>query len=261
MGSVFGPLEKRDSRKTYWLLISTLNLAFPDFDFSSVPADDFAREPSASNVLSSLSSALNHLRNNSAVPANGVYRSFSSYGQATASSSAPSDGQGHLHSDEPTQTTHSSDDIHGEAAPTHPYLRDVLDPIIDLNDCEVYSYTPDVESDPHAAESEFGSTAASDAGGDDDDIAMDGNHTPLDDGAMWEMEGVPSSLPASPSLPNAVNDQSRIHRSGQAYLTNSPLRKFGRGRGRSRSALAPRSRSQTPQQFDDEESTGGLLWS
>lgn len=258
MDSVFGPLDKRHNRKTFWLLISTLNLAFPDFDFSNVPADDFSREPSASSVLSSLSSALNHLRTTSnAGPNIGVYRSFSSYAPVAPSHmsySANSDSHGPSSSD--TAANHSADS--DENAPTHPYLREILDPIIDLDNCEVYSYAPEIESDPHAVESEMGSTAASEAGEDAD--MGEGAFTPLEDGALWDMEGVPSqgSTPVSPLVPNALNEQTRTHRSGQAYFTNSPLRRLGRSRNTS--ALAPaRDRSVTP--YGDEESTGGLLWS
>lgn len=248
--SVFGPLDKRNNRKTFWHLISTLNLAFPDFDFTNVPADDFAREPSASTVLASLSSALNHLRTTSNIgPSHGVYRSFSSYNPVAPSYT---NGEG-----SPEDSANPLPEGDASKVTTHPYLREILDPIIDLDNCEVYSYMPDIESDPHAAESELGSVAASEAGDEDTDM---GSQTPLDDGTLWSMEGVPST-PASPIVPETLQDQTRTLRSGQAYFTNSQARRFGRGRGRVRSALAPRSRSQTPHPYGDEESTGGLLWS
>lgn len=286
MNSVFGPLDKKHNRKTFWLLISTLNLAFPDFDFSNVPADDFAREPSASAVLSSLSSALNHLRTTSnAGPNNSVYRSFSSYAPVAPShmSQQPpldtSGGGGHSYSSrspEPaaalsppplkTASKVASDPATADGeAPTHPYLREILDPIIDLDHCEVYSYAPEIESDPHAVESEMGSAAASDVG--DADMGADGSFTPLDDGTMWDMEGVPSnagSAPVSPLVPAALNEQTRTHRSGHAYFTNSPMRRMSRGRRKANFAAGLRDRSLTPSGGDgdeDEDSTGGLLWS
>jgi hypothetical protein len=37
---------------------------------------------------------------------------------------------------------------------THPTLYKILDDIIKLDDCELYSYTPDMQSDPHATDSD-----------------------------------------------------------------------------------------------------------
>ena len=60
--SAFGPLNNASSRKTLWLIIATLNLAFPDHDFSRVSADEFHKEDNSRSVLSTLTSALSQLR-------------------------------------------------------------------------------------------------------------------------------------------------------------------------------------------------------
>lgn len=52
---------------------------------------------------------------------------------------------------------------------SHPVLKQILDPIIDLNDCEVFSYTPDLDSDPHAYQSEDEEEEDEDGFGEDDD--------------------------------------------------------------------------------------------
>jgi hypothetical protein len=223
LDSAFGPLDKRGNRKTLWMLISTLNLSFPDYDFSTVSPDSFNREPSASAVLASLSNALNHLRSSAASPSASLYRSFSSYTAAAPSSSN-------------SPPEHSS--------PTHPFLRQILDPIIGLEECEVYSYAPDVESDPHAAESELGSAAPSEV--EDDDLS-----TQRGEEEMWPMDGFATPANSVPSTPLASH--ARKLRSGKAYLTGqSSFAQF-------RQPL--RSRSQTPGNGTEESSTGGFLWS
>jgi hypothetical protein len=45
-------------RKVHFLLVSTLNAAFPDHDFTALRPDHFTREPSAAQVLAQLSGTL-----------------------------------------------------------------------------------------------------------------------------------------------------------------------------------------------------------
>jgi hypothetical protein len=45
-------------RKVYFLLVSTLNLAFPDHDFGSLRPDHFTREPSPGPILAELNQTL-----------------------------------------------------------------------------------------------------------------------------------------------------------------------------------------------------------
>lgn len=76
LASCFGRLDEKESRyvqmpsrsrlrmsnvsssKVHFLLVSTLNSAFPDHDFSSLRPDHFTREHSASQVLAYLSGSL-----------------------------------------------------------------------------------------------------------------------------------------------------------------------------------------------------------
>jgi hypothetical protein len=46
--SPFGPLNENASRKTFFYLLSTLNAAFPDYEFSDVKPDAFSKLPDAS---------------------------------------------------------------------------------------------------------------------------------------------------------------------------------------------------------------------
>lgn len=58
--SPFGSLDDKHARQTHWLLVSTLNLAYPDHDFSAVRADQFQREPGGvQGVLGALSGVMN----------------------------------------------------------------------------------------------------------------------------------------------------------------------------------------------------------
>lgn len=63
----------------------------------------------------------------------------------------------------------------GSAGPafTHPHLSRVLDSVLQgtLQECDVYSYTPDIDSDPHAESSED----------DDDSVADDDDGADADD--------------------------------------------------------------------------------
>lgn len=303
--SSFGPLDQKNSIKTLWLIIATLNIAFPDHDFSNLNHENFLREENPKLVLANLTSALTHLRsssgtgggqdgnganggngngmgmgiapamplasmglnlgigmvtgmgtgssmgqtgNGSSVGASGSgvgssksdnFRGYSSsvptnaqshgHGHASSSSSSTltvnptgskkgssssSIGRGASNSPKANHKTlpstsevktgpntrkgrsgstsasaiaipdkgtsantssgHSNskkkqtppmshitlvsklrNDLDGSYdVPTHPLLRQVLDPIIDLSECEVYSYTPDLDSDPHAYQSD-----------------------------------------------------------------------------------------------------------
>lgn len=58
--SPFGSLDDKHARQTHWLLVSTLNLAYPDHDFSSVRADQFQREAGGvQGVLGALTGVMN----------------------------------------------------------------------------------------------------------------------------------------------------------------------------------------------------------
>ncbi|KAI0071429.1 Maf1-domain-containing protein [Panus rudis PR-1116 ss-1] len=152
----FGPMKDPNSRKTLYLLIATLNVAFPDHDFSDVRPVHFNREESGASVLNALSTTLvSPNRAGMTAP-----RTYSAY-PPTSSDFFPS-----------SVPTSSSPKEYFKPSPyappqsvsgTHPSLYRVLDEVIGLADCEVYSFTPDMEFDPHANDD------------DDDDVASVGD--------------------------------------------------------------------------------------
>ncbi|KAJ2554360.1 RNA polymerase III-inhibiting protein maf1, partial [Coemansia sp. RSA 1933] len=100
--SPFGPLTQSASRRTLFYLIATLNATFPDYDFSSLNADQFNRDSSADDSIKSINTTLLNV----GCPA----------------------------------TLRTS------------RMWDIIDDAIKLDDCEVYSYTPEAESDPYDEE-------------------------------------------------------------------------------------------------------------
>lgn len=139
----FGPMSEKSSRKTFHLLIATLNAAFPDHEFSESRYKDFNREESGASVLNALSTTLvSPNRGGLAAP-----RTYSAYPPTSSdffpssvpTSSSPLD----FAKPSPYAPTKT-------VAGTHPYVYRTLNDAIGLEDCEVYSYVPDIEYDPHA---------------------------------------------------------------------------------------------------------------
>lgn len=56
--SPFGPLDQAASRKVFSYLISVLNAAHPDHDFTSLQPQDFKKEPSCTKVINSFNNIL-----------------------------------------------------------------------------------------------------------------------------------------------------------------------------------------------------------
>lgn len=139
LASPFGRLDQPSARKTLFLLIATLNVAFPDHDFSEVNPADFRKELSPAMVLNSLSTTLLSLKTSSNAP-----RSYSSFPGSF---------------EEPSFALGSSGGSPGSAGATaslpplitHPALSHILDDIMEVSDCEVYTFHPDMDSDPHAS--------------------------------------------------------------------------------------------------------------
>ncbi|KAJ3493060.1 hypothetical protein NLJ89_g11101 [Agrocybe chaxingu] len=138
----FGPIDKHASRKTLYLLIATLNVAFPDHEFSDVRPSHFVKEEDGANILNALSNTLiSPHRAGSSAP-----RTYSSY-PPTSPDFFPS----------------------SESSSTSPYERKIPSPprtardndVIGLSECEVFSYTPEIDADPHA----------NDFSDDEDDVA------------------------------------------------------------------------------------------
>ncbi|PPQ65265.1 hypothetical protein CVT26_000226 [Gymnopilus dilepis] len=136
----FGPIDKHASRKTLYLLIATLNIAFPDHEFSDVRPSHFVKEEDGANILNALSNTL-------VSPQRPGPRSYSSYPPAgpeffpssVSSSSSPYERK--LRSPLTPPAIVSG---------THPTLFRLIDDVIGLSECEVFSYTPEIDADPHA---------------------------------------------------------------------------------------------------------------
>lgn len=168
----FGPINKQASRKTLYLLIATLNIAFPDYEFSDVRPSQFAKEESGASVLNALSNTLvSPHRAGTSAP-----RTYSSY-PPTSSDFFPSS--------EASPTSPYSNPLQSPLAPppivsgTHPTLFRLIDDVIGLSECEVFSYTPEIDDDPHA----------NDFSDDEDDVAsVTEEDSSTDDEAPFEFD-------------------------------------------------------------------------
>lgn len=182
----FGPFDKHASRKTLYLLIGTLNIAFPDHEFSEVRPQHFCREESGASVLNALSNTL-------IAPQRAgvrVSRTYSSY---------PPTSNDLFPSSVPTSSSPLNNMKPSPFAPpaivagTHPSLYRLVDEVIGLSDCEVFSYTPNIESDPHAIDfsddEDDGSPLADDDSSSDDDATFE-----FDDYDVDELDKPSSSL-------------------------------------------------------------------
>lgn len=179
----FGSLASPSARKTLYLLIATLNVAFPDYSFSTLRPDSFVREPSGAHILGALSSAL---VSQSARPNSlglSPPRSYASYPhppstESSVVSSSPSfrhypflhksllNNNNNNSSTTTTTTTTIQPDVYSSV---HPTLYKTLDDVVKLSECEVFSYSPDLNSDPHAGDSDDEEFASDD---DDDDLSF-----------------------------------------------------------------------------------------
>lgn len=166
----FGPIDRQGSRKTFYLLISTLNVAFPDYDFSDVHPSHFHKEESGAGVLNALSNTF------VSPPRIGNYapRSYSSY-PPTSSDFFPSPLPASSPSDLTTLSPRAPPPI---VTGTHPTLFRLVDEVIGLSDCEVYRYTPDIDSDPYA----------NDFSDEEDDIASIADEDDSSDDAVFEFD-------------------------------------------------------------------------
>lgn len=172
LASPFGRLDQPSARKTLFLLIATLNGAFPDHDFSEVNPADFVRESSPTVVLNSLTSTLLSLRSGTGSPASlhasidesPLLSSLARSPLASDARSTPSNIGGAT----PTaadRTSGSAATVQTSGAPSgsgaspslsssrsaFASLPSVIDEIIHTADCEAYTFHPDMDSDPHAS--------------------------------------------------------------------------------------------------------------
>ncbi|RDX43840.1 Maf1-domain-containing protein [Lentinus brumalis] len=168
----FGPMQESQSRKTLYLLIATLNVAFPDHEFSDVRPSHFNREESGAGVLNALSTTLLSPR-----PA-GLHapRTYSSYPPSSPDffpNSVPTSSSPLEFYVKPSPRAPSR-----AISGTHPSLYQCLNTHIDLADCEVYSYTPDIEFDPHA----------NDYSDEEDDVASVGDEDSDDEDTQFQFD-------------------------------------------------------------------------
>ncbi|PWO00407.1 Maf1-domain-containing protein [Tilletiopsis washingtonensis] len=237
LASPFGKLDQPAARKTLWLLISTLNGAFPDHEFAEVNPADFRRERSAASVLNSLSTTLYSLRSGGGAPRS--FSSFpSSYDERAATAAVAAGG-----------------------AVSHPKLGPILDDIMCISECEVYTYHPDVDSDPHASADPEEGYGADDSwteddvaeAGTDSDAVMSTSDTPRahdDDTPMFDEDMYEGGLDYS--------------RGGGASSSSGPSEDGPRTprtpRGSYFSSSWGASSAEDEAEDDDDDDTGGLLW-
>ncbi|KAH7102727.1 Maf1-domain-containing protein [Auriculariales sp. MPI-PUGE-AT-0066] len=188
--TAFGPMDKHSSRKTLYLLIATLNASFPDRDFAGTQAHHFRREENGNHVLSALSTTL---AQRTSSHGDAAARSYSSYPPSDSLSASPT-----------TTTLFRTGSPLGRptGAAVHPALFKMMDEIIGVADCEVYSFQPDGDDDPHAGDtdSDLSSEEDDDAGpgSDDDDDDDNDEHAPF---AFEDEAEDPMSSPRRPGAP------------------------------------------------------------
>ncbi|KAI0058187.1 Maf1-domain-containing protein [Artomyces pyxidatus] len=179
----FGPIDKHASRKTLYLLIATLNVAFPDYEFSDVKPSHFNKEESGASVLNALSTTLVS-PHRAGIRAPRTYSSYPPTSNDFFPSSLPT-------SSSPLQPLASPYAPPQIVSGTHPSLFRVLDDVIGLSDCEVFSYVPDIESDPHNDFSDdeddvgSGDEDSSDESNSDEPFAFDDYDVDEDRGPAW----------------------------------------------------------------------------
>lgn len=145
LASPFGRLDQPSARKTLFLLIATLNGAFPDHDFSDVNPSDFIRETSPNMVLNSLTSTLQSLKSGTGSP-HSLGNFSNSLEDSVLLARSPISNEMRPSVSAASHTTRASN-----PRSTNMSLSAVLDEIINIADCEVYSFHPDMDSDPHAS--------------------------------------------------------------------------------------------------------------
>lgn len=222
--TTFGPMDKHASRKTLYLLIATLNIAFPDHEFSDVRPAHFCKEESGAGVLNALSTTLVSTSSGNPTRSMPAPRTYSAYPPTSADffpSSLPT-------SSSPINNLLSRSPL---AKPqivtgTHPTLYRMFDEVIGLADCEVYSYVPDIASDPHASAYDDDEDEAVPDPDEDTPSESDEEAFAFDD---YDIDEFRKSRPSRRQEPSAVDIPSR--KSSGTDSDSSPLRVRLRRRG------------------------------
>ncbi|KIJ52625.1 hypothetical protein M422DRAFT_156626 [Sphaerobolus stellatus SS14] len=228
----FGPLGHPSARKTLYLLIATLNVAFPDHSFSSLRPDSFVREPSGAHILNALSTTLISQRARPTTLGESPTRSYASYPpppdpEASNQPFFPSSVPTSSSPPNPFNSIGNGDDI---MSGTHPTLYKVLDNVIKLSECEVYSYTPDVNMDPHAGDSDDDEPESDEEFEDDegeyefeDEITC--HSEPEDDSTFLFEEDSDEAVAMSPPKSRWIDDPARKRTSSSDFSSlESPKR-------------------------------------
>ncbi|PPQ90991.1 hypothetical protein CVT25_013917 [Psilocybe cyanescens] len=217
----FGPIDKQASRKTLYLLIATLNVAFPDHEFSDVRPSHFVKEEDGANILNALSNTLlSPQRAGSNAP-----RSYSSYPPTSSDFFPSSESSSSSPYDRKILSPLSPPAI---VSGTHPTLFRLIDDVIGLSECEVFSYTPEIDADPHA----------NDFSDDEDDVASiaDEASSSDEDGTFefdnYDIDEVkprryPGATKIPPPTPRAAINYSVFEDLSSPILTSLRLKRRG----------------------------------
>ncbi|THV02752.1 Maf1-domain-containing protein [Dendrothele bispora CBS 962.96] len=220
----FGPIDKHSSRKTLYLLISTLNIAFPDHEFSDVRPAAFSREPTGAAVLNALSTTL-LAPHRAGLNAPRTYSSYPSGPTALFPDSQPTSSSPQSFIDSPSASPLAPPPI---VTGTHPSIYRLVDDVIRLADCEVYSYTPELNADPHANDySDDEEDVASESDDtfnsslNDDDATFEFDDYDIDEHANQPPINAPRPIPPPPSAAIASSLDFSGHRNSGALLWSS----------------------------------------
>jgi hypothetical protein len=236
----FGPIDKHASRKTLYLLIATLNIAFPDYEFSDVRPQHFNKEQSGASVLNALSTTLiSPHRAGARAP-----RTYSSY--------PPTSNNDFFPTASPTSSSPLHSILPSPYAPppivagTHPTLYRLIDEVIGLSESEVFSYVPDIDSDPHASDFSDDEDDVADLGG-DDGISSD-------DEATFEFDNY--------DIDEVDHSSSHYHHNGSPpSLTIPPKRTWSYSSSSTDSPTSPLSYTRPYPHPVPKRRRGALLWS
>jgi hypothetical protein len=211
----FGPIDKHASRKTLYLLIATLNIAFPDYEFSDVRPHHFNKEQSGASVLNALSTTLiSPHRAGARAPR--TYSSFPPTSNSDFFPAASPTSSSPLHSIPPSPYAPPP-----VVAGTHPTLYRLIDEVIGLSESEVFSYVPDIESDPHASDFSDDEEDVTVLGGDEDSSSDDDATFEFDNYDIDEVDHTSSHHYHSSSPPSLAIPPKRTW-SYSSSKTNSP---------------------------------------
>ncbi|WOO77864.1 Repressor of RNA polymerase III transcription maf1 [Vanrija pseudolonga] len=197
LSSCFGRLDVKESRKVHFLLVSTLNTAFPEYDFSALRPDHFMREISAAQALSHLSSNLLAIQGVDLSPLSGVQPGSLPNNAAGSSPTVAAQGLSSPHTGSPP----TSPDV------GNPSLYRILNEVVPLSECEAYSWVPEPEYDPHVdpeeneEATEYEESDNEDNSMDQDDVGMD---IDIDGGGAyvsWGQAGMEIELDDPPTAP------------------------------------------------------------